>query len=58
MRAHLENEKLTEQASLATYYFEIRSQDALISLYDSTVLAYQDALKLTRSLLTTGIDSG
>jgi NodT family efflux transporter outer membrane factor (OMF) lipoprotein len=35
--ADLENERLTEQASLAEYYFEIRGQDALQKILDDTV---------------------
>jgi NodT family efflux transporter outer membrane factor (OMF) lipoprotein len=55
--ADLENERLLEQADLATYYYEIRAQDSLISLYDSTAVAYSEALRLTRALSRTGIDS-
>jgi NodT family efflux transporter outer membrane factor (OMF) lipoprotein len=54
--ADLENERLTEQASLAEYFFEVRGQDALQALYDRTVEADQKALDLTRSLYDTGID--
>ena len=35
--AELEGEKLTEQASLAEYYFEIRGQDMLQRIFDETV---------------------
>jgi NodT family efflux transporter outer membrane factor (OMF) lipoprotein len=55
--ADLENERLTEQADLAVYYFELRGQDALQDLYDRTVKAYQQSLELTRVLVDTGIDS-
>jgi NodT family efflux transporter outer membrane factor (OMF) lipoprotein len=55
--ADLENERLTEQASLATYVFEIRGQDALIQLYNDTVAADQKALDLTQNLYNTGIDN-
>jgi NodT family efflux transporter outer membrane factor (OMF) lipoprotein len=54
--ADLENERLTEQASLAEFYFEIRGQDALQDLYNQTVDADKKALDLTRSLYETGID--
>jgi NodT family efflux transporter outer membrane factor (OMF) lipoprotein len=54
--ADLENERLTEQASLAEFFFEIRGQDALQDLYDKTVQADQQALDLTKSLYNTGID--
>jgi outer membrane protein TolC len=37
--ADLENERLTEQASLAQYFFEIRGQDELQKIYDDTVAA-------------------
>jgi len=35
--ADLENERLSEQASLAEYFFEIRGQDALQQILDATV---------------------
>src|SRR5271165_7465873 len=54
--ADLENERLTEQAALAEYFFEIRGQDKLQEIYDDTVLADQKALDLTRGLYETGID--
>ena len=47
--ADLENEKLTEQATLAIVYFELRGQDALQALYKSTVDADQKALDIARS---------
>jgi NodT family efflux transporter outer membrane factor (OMF) lipoprotein len=55
--ADLENERLTEQADLAVYYFELRGQDALQDLYNRTVAADQQSLELTRALVDTGIDS-
>ena len=55
--ADLENEKLTEQASLASFYFELRGQDELKDLYNRTIEAYREALKLTQALVETGIDS-
>jgi NodT family efflux transporter outer membrane factor (OMF) lipoprotein len=54
--ADLENERLTEQAGLAEYFFEIRGQDQLQKIYDDTVVADQKALELTRGLYETGID--
>ncbi len=54
--ADLENERLTEQASLAEYFFEIRGQDELQKIYDETVAADQKAYELTRSLYEAGID--
>ena len=53
--ADLENERLTEQATLAQVFFEIRGQDALIKLYQSTVDADQKSLDLTKSSYDTGI---
>ncbi len=54
--ADLENERLTEQASLAEYFFEIRGQDQLQKIYDDTVAADQQAYDLTRALYEAGID--
>jgi len=54
--ADLENERLTEQASLAEYFFEIRGQDRLQEIYNETVAADQKTYDLTRSLYETGID--
>jgi NodT family efflux transporter outer membrane factor (OMF) lipoprotein len=53
--ADLENERLTEQASLAVYFFELRGQDALQALYDQTVAADQKALDYTRAQYETGV---
>ena len=55
--ANLANETLSEQASLAQYYFELRGQDALQALYDKTVASYRDTLRLTQTLYRTGVDS-
>ncbi len=55
--ADLENERLTEQASLAQFYFELRGQDALQDLYNKTMEAQKKSLELTRVLLETGIDN-
>ena len=54
--ADLENERLTEQASLAEYYFELRGQDALQDIYNRTVEADQKIVDLTKALYETGID--
>ena len=54
--ADLESERLTEQASLAEYFFEIRGQDQLQKIYDETVAADQQAYELTRALYEAGID--
>jgi NodT family efflux transporter outer membrane factor (OMF) lipoprotein len=55
--ADLENTRLTVQADVAADYFQLRGQDALRQLLDSTVVAYQQSLELTRALYETGIDS-
>ncbi|MGA8145100.1 MAG: efflux transporter outer membrane subunit [Candidatus Acidiferrales bacterium] len=55
--ADLENVRLTVQSEVAVDYFSLRTQDALQQLLDSTVLAYQESLKLTQALYETGIDS-
>jgi NodT family efflux transporter outer membrane factor (OMF) lipoprotein len=55
--ADLENERLTEQAALAEYYFELRGQDALQDLYNRTVEADRKLLGLTRALAEVGIDN-
>jgi NodT family efflux transporter outer membrane factor (OMF) lipoprotein len=53
--ADLENERLTEQASLAQYFFEIRGQDALINVYKQTVADDEKAVELNRSQYETGV---
>jgi NodT family efflux transporter outer membrane factor (OMF) lipoprotein len=53
--ADLENERLTEQASLAAYYFEIRGQDGLEKILDETVKADQQALDVTKAAYDTGV---
>ena len=55
--ADLENERLTEQADLAEYYFQLRGQDALQDLYNKTIDADRKALDLTKALYQTGIDN-
>src|ERR1700751_354126 len=54
--ADLETERLTEQARLAQYYFEIRGQDALKKILGDIVVADQKALELAQSRYDTGID--
>src|SRR6266478_3601398 len=53
--ADLENERLTEQASLASFFFEIRGQDALQKVLNDTVEADKKSLELTKALYETGI---
>lgn len=55
--ADLENERLSEQASLAVFYFQLRGQDSLQALYNETIEAYRKSLELTKALVETGIDS-
>jgi len=54
--ADLENEKLTEQATLAVTFFEIRGQDALIDVFQHTVDADKKSLDIARSRYETGVD--
>jgi NodT family efflux transporter outer membrane factor (OMF) lipoprotein len=55
--ADLANQRLTEEANLAIFYFELRGQDELQDLYNRTLAAYRESLELTRVLVQTGIDS-
>jgi NodT family efflux transporter outer membrane factor (OMF) lipoprotein len=54
--ADLENERLTEQASLAQFFFEIRGQDMLQQIFNETVAADQKTVDLTKTLYDLGID--
>jgi NodT family efflux transporter outer membrane factor (OMF) lipoprotein len=54
--ADLENVRLTEQASLATFLFELRGQDALQKVFDETIEADQKSVDLTRARYETGVD--
>jgi len=54
--ADLEIERLTEQASLAEYFFEIRGQDALQQLLNDTVAADKKAVDSERTRYETGVD--
>ena len=55
--ADLENQRLTEQASLAAFFFELRGQDSLQDIYNKTIEADKVSLNLTQALVDTGIDS-
>jgi NodT family efflux transporter outer membrane factor (OMF) lipoprotein len=55
--ADLENTRLVIQADVAVDYFQLRGQDALKQLLDSTVIAYRQSLDLTKALYETGIGS-
>ncbi len=54
--ADLESERLTEQASLAEYFFEIRGQDALQKILDDTVEADKKAVESEQARYDTGVD--
>ena len=53
--ADLENEKLTEQATLALTFFEIRGQDSLRAVFDQTIAADRKALDYTQAQYDTGV---
>ena len=53
--ADLEGERLTEQASLAVYFFELRGQDALAAVYEQTIADDRKAYDLTRAQYETGV---
>jgi NodT family efflux transporter outer membrane factor (OMF) lipoprotein len=53
--ADLENTRLTVQGEVASDYFQLRGQDSLKMLLDSTVVALQHSLDLTRAQYDTGI---
>jgi NodT family efflux transporter outer membrane factor (OMF) lipoprotein len=53
--ADLENERLSEQANLALFFFELRGQDALQDLYTATIAADRSALEYARARYETGI---
>jgi NodT family efflux transporter outer membrane factor (OMF) lipoprotein len=55
--ADLENVRLSVHAELAADYYELRAQDSLKELLDSTVNAYRDALNLTRAQYRAGLGS-
>lgn len=55
--ADMENVRLSEQAELAADYYELRAQDSLKQIFDSTVVAYQETLDLTQSQYHAGLSS-
>jgi NodT family efflux transporter outer membrane factor (OMF) lipoprotein len=55
--AQLENMRLTIQAELAVDFYDLRFQDELIELYNSTITNYKASVDLTKTLFETGIDS-
>ncbi len=52
--ADLEVEKLTEQADLAEFFFEIRGQDMLQKIFDETAAADQKALDVAQGAYEAG----
>lgn len=54
--ADLENERLSEQASLALFLFELRGQDALQKIFDETIEADKKSVDLARARYETGVD--
>jgi NodT family efflux transporter outer membrane factor (OMF) lipoprotein len=55
--ADLVNERLSEQAALASYYFELRGQDAMLEVANRAIEADSQTLALTRALAETGINN-
>lgn len=53
--ADLENVRLTMEAEVAQDYFQLRAQDNLKQVFDQTVKAYQESLKLTQDLFKAGL---
>jgi len=53
--AQLADEKLTEQASLAAFYFELRGQDALIDILRQTVAADRSAYEVNLASYKSGV---
>jgi NodT family efflux transporter outer membrane factor (OMF) lipoprotein len=52
--AELASIRLSAQADLATYYFELRYEDSLQRLLDATVAAYKRTLDITRNQYAAG----
>ncbi|HYL63142.1 MAG TPA: efflux transporter outer membrane subunit [Candidatus Methylomirabilis sp.] len=55
--ADLENVRLSAQAELAADYYELRGQDALQELLNTTVAAFQESFDLTWSRSRAGLES-
>jgi NodT family efflux transporter outer membrane factor (OMF) lipoprotein len=53
--ADLENARLSQQAALASYFFELRGQDALIQILNNTVASYKKSLEIARAQYETGV---
>lgn len=52
--ADLENEKLTEQAALAEYYFEIRGEDQIQQILDQIVIVDKKSLEVAEGAYASG----
>ena len=55
--ADLENVRLTMQAEVAADYYHLRAQDALMQLFESTLAAYRDSLRIAQVQFQAGIAS-
>ena len=55
--ADRENVRLSVEAELASEYYQLRAQDALKQLFDSTLEAYRESLNLTQVQFKAGIGS-
>ncbi|KVN30473.1 RND transporter [Burkholderia stagnalis] len=53
--ADLANARLSQQATLAQTYFQLRTADALQKLLDDTVASYQRSLQLTQNQYAQGV---
>jgi NodT family efflux transporter outer membrane factor (OMF) lipoprotein len=56
--ADLENARLTFQAQLAEFYFELQGQDSQAALLQRTLVGYQQYLQLTKERFSVGVASG
>lgn len=55
--ADLQNVRLAAQADLAADFYELRAQDAMWQVLDSTVITYAEALELNQALYRSGLGS-
>lgn len=55
--AGVENVRLTVQAELASDYYQLRAEDSLIGLFDATVAAYRDSLRIAQIQFQAGLAS-
>ena len=55
--ADLENVRLTMQAEVAADYYQLRAQDALVQLFEATVAAYRDSLRIAQVQFQAGLAS-